>query len=168
MIVVRRIALAVALLLTVAGCGGGGDDTSAVPDLAIRSLTDDGSSGSSGASLADLRDQPMVLNLWAPWCPPCRTEMPDFDTVSKEFPGVRFVGLATGTEEAAAVDFAEKVGVSYGLYYDVDDAAFDAFSVTDLPATFVIDADGTIVETHRGVLSADELRTLVGKLTVSG
>lgn len=161
----RRFALAVALVVSLAACGGTDSGSGSVPDLAVRSLVAD---GSAEASLADFSGEPMVLNLWAPWCPPCRTEMPDFDTVAGEFPGVRFVGMATGTEEAAAADFAAEVGVSYDLVYDIDDAAFEAFSVVDLPATFLVDADGEIVDTHLGVLSADELRTLVGSLATSG
>lgn len=161
----RRVALAVALFVSLAACGGSDSGPGSVPDLAIRSLVDD---GAAEVSLVDFSGEPMVLNLWAPWCPPCRTEMPDFDTVAGEFPGVRFVGMATGTEEAAAADFAEDVGVSYDLVYDIDDAAFDAFSVVDLPATFLVDADGSIIERHLGVMSADELRTFVGSLTTSG
>lgn len=161
----RRVALAVALFVSLAACGGSDSGSGSVPDLAIRSLVDD---GAAEASLVDFSGEPMVLNLWAPWCPPCRTEMPDFDTVAGEFPGVRFVGMATGTEEAAAADFAEDVGVSYDLVYDIDDAAFDAFSVVDLPATFLVDTDGSIIERHLGVMSADELRTFVGSLTTSG
>lgn len=165
----RRVAIAVVAALAgiTAGCGGSGDDGAALPALQVSSL--DGSAGGAGpvADLGDLVGTPLVVNLWAPWCPPCKAEMPDFDSVARARDDVRIVGLATGTEEAAAADYATEIGVSYELLYDVDDLALGELDVAGLPATLFVDDDGTIVETHHGVLTAAELDAKITELISS-
>jgi thiol-disulfide isomerase/thioredoxin len=155
----RFIGLTVVAALALAGCGGGGD-ASGVPDIAVRSLVT-----GEETSLASLDGTPMVLNLWAPWCAPCRQEMPDFDEVAAaQGDAVRIVGLATGTEEDAAKKYAAEVGVSYELFYDIDDEALGELAIAGLPATLFVAADGTIVESHNGVLTAEELTAKIGEL----
>jgi len=171
----RRRGLAAALLtlvLVAAGCGsssgtspgsGGGSaavsNAGALPAITVRSLAD-----GTEVALASLATGPLVVNLWAPWCPPCRNEMPDFQKVAAAHPGaVTIVGLATGTEEQAAKDYGAKLGVTYPLYYDIDDAALEALGVAGLPATLFVDAHGTIVGTHAGAMSAADLEAAITK-----
>lgn len=142
--------------MTLAACGsgsGGAAETGTpLPDLAVRPLGE-----TSDAALGQLTGEPLVLNLWAPWCQPCKAEMPDFDTVAQQRDDVRIVGLATGTREEAAISFADDIGVTYELMYDIDDRALVELGIEGLPATLFVAADGTIVETHSGVLTAAEL-----------
>lgn len=119
-------------------------------------------------SIADLRGTPVVLNFWASWCVPCRKEMPAFQQVSDELGGkVAFVGLASEDGEADARRFAEANSIHYSLGVAPDGLA-DSMGVFGLPSTFLIDADGMIVEAHFGELSHDKLLAKLQKHGFTG
>jgi cytochrome c biogenesis protein CcmG, thiol:disulfide interchange protein DsbE len=100
---------------------------------------------------------PAVLNLWATWCVPCRTELPEFQRASEEHPDIRFVGVDEGFEPGESVAFLNELGVTYEQFVDTDGTFADALEITELPSTVIIDADGSVVLQHTGALSYDEL-----------
>lgn len=100
--------------------------------------------------------RPVVLNLWASWCAPCRAEMPAIDTSSNRHPEVAFVGVAVQDDLDKATAFANEIAVSYTLVFD-DGTVEEAYPVLGLPATFFIDGDGTIVNRHFGIVTIDSL-----------
>jgi thiol-disulfide isomerase/thioredoxin len=100
--------------------------------------------------------RPVVLNLWASWCGPCRAEMPDIDTSSQQHPEVAFVGVSVQDDADKAKAFADEIGVSYTLVHD-DGTVDRAYPVLGLPATFFIAEDGTIVKRHFGLLTLESL-----------
>jgi thiol-disulfide isomerase/thioredoxin len=106
---------------------------------------------------------PVVLNLWASWCAPCRAEMPAIDTASQRHPEVRFVGVAVQDDVADANAFAEEIGVSYTIAFD-DGTVEEDYPVLGLPATFFIAGDGTIVKRHFGVVTIDSLDDDIAEL----
>lgn len=115
------------------------------------------------ATMASLRGTPVVLNFWASWCVPCRKEMPAFQQVADETAGkVAFVGLASEDGEDDARRFADANSISYPLGLAPAGLA-DSMGVFGLPSTFLIDANGMIVEAHFGELSHDELTTRLQK-----
>jgi thiol-disulfide isomerase/thioredoxin len=105
--------------------------------------------------------RPIVLNLWASWCLPCRTEMPEFDEVALARPDVAFVGIAVEDSPGPAMDFADEVGVSYPLGIDQDNEVADAFPYLGLPATYLINADGTVARQFQGQINKALLTALV-------
>lgn len=146
-------------------------DTGAVetaPDITDRSLPADvsvlGSDGVSHslASLASLAGTPVVVNVWASTCVPCREEMPALQAFADEYAGrVGVVGidpLDTAREMAA---FADEVGVGYPLYRDPDGMVQVEFGIPALPTTLFVRADGTVAGVHLGALSTQELKALV-------
>ena len=100
--------------------------------------------------------RPIVLNLWASWCGPCRAEMPAIDTAANRHPEVAFVGVAVQDSVADATAFATEIGVSYTIAFD-DESVEDAYPVLGLPATFFISTDGTIAKRHFGIVTVDSL-----------
>lgn len=96
--------------------------------------------------LSDLRGKVVVLNFWASWCPPCRWEMPFFETISQEYKerGVIFLGVAISDTMEDASDFADSVGVTYPLALDAAGETARDYEVLGLPTTFLIDKDGAI------------------------
>jgi len=107
----------------------------------------------------------VVVNFWASWCGPCRTEMPGFETVSRERPDVAFVGVAVEDEKASAAAFAAEVGVTYALGLD-EGGVIGALPGYErgfgaLPFTVIIDPDGMIVSRNAGELTAGQLRELL-------
>ena len=105
--------------------------------------------------------RPIVLNLWASWCLPCRTEMPEFDEVALEHPDVAFIGIAVEDSRAPAIQFADEVGVSYPLGIDENNQVADAYPYLGLPATYLIHGDGTVARQFQGQINKNLLTALV-------
>jgi len=128
------------------------------PDFSVRLF--DGSTFTLSEHLAT-DGRPVVLNFWASWCAPCRAEMPDFDAVATEKPGLLVLGVAVQDSEANAREFAEEVGVSYPLGIDSDETVAAAYRYLGLPATWLISSDGTIARQVNGQIDAEALREMV-------
>jgi thiol-disulfide isomerase/thioredoxin len=107
--------------------------------------------------------RPVVLNLWASWCPPCRAEMPAINTASQRNPDVAFVGVAVQDDPDKAADFADEIEITYTIALD-DGTVEDAYPLMGLPGTFFISADGTIVKRHFGVVTIDSLDDDIAEL----
>lgn len=106
---------------------------------------------------------PVVLNLWASWCPPCRAEMPAIDTSAMRHPEITFVGVSVKDIAEEARAFVDEIGISYIIGLD-DGSVDDAYPTLGLPATFYIDGDGTLVKTHVGPVTVDSLDDDIAEL----
>ena len=99
-------------------------------------------------AFADLQGSPALVNLWATWCPPCRSETPYLQLLADELGphGLQVLGVSLDTPGArgAVDDFLQSVGASYPQMLDSRMETMDLFAVLGLPATFLIDAEGTI------------------------
>lgn len=144
-----------AVALTACGSDGGGS-ADALPSVDLVALAD-----GTARSTADI-EGPAVVNLWATWCGPCRQELPAFQQVHEELGDqVRFVGVNQADSAEAVSEYLAEVGVDFEQLLDEDGALSDELSVTGLPATAFVAADGSVVEVHQGELTADELRELI-------
>ena len=96
--------------------------------------------------LSELEGKVVVLNFWASWCPPCRWEMPFFETMWNEYRDrdVVFVGVAMSDSLEDAKGFAEESGVTYPIGLDQTNDIVRAYEVYSLPTTFFIDKEGQI------------------------
>ncbi|HSJ36532.1 MAG TPA: TlpA disulfide reductase family protein, partial [Acidimicrobiia bacterium] len=95
--------------------------------------------GEPGA-LADFAGQPLVLNFWASWCPPCVAEMPDLEEVHQRFHGeIAFLGMNMQDDLAAAERLVEETGVTYPLAQDPDGAVYRRFGGIAMPTTVLLD-----------------------------
>lgn len=101
--------------------------------------------------------RPVFLNLWASWCAPCRAEMPDLDEAATANPDVAFLGIAVQDVEAKSQDFADEIGVGYPLAFDEDREVDEAYAPIGLPASYIISADGIIVERIFGPLTGAQI-----------
>jgi thiol-disulfide isomerase/thioredoxin len=118
--------------------------------------------GGGTATLADYRGRPVVLNLFASWCRPCVTEMPEIELVHTELGrDVAFLGLAIRDAADDVVRLVERTGVTYDIGRDTTGGIVTGLGVTVMPTTYLLDPDGRIVATHAGELDAGELRALV-------
>lgn len=108
--------------------------------------------------------RPVFMNLWASWCLPCRDEMPAIDAAAERHPDVAFVGIAVQDDAEDAEAFAEEIGVTYTIGFDIRDQVSALYPALGLPATFLIGADGTIVDTYIGTLTPAVIDELTDQL----
>lgn len=99
-------------------------------------------------SFADLEGAPALINMWATWCPPCRSETPYLQRLSRELGphGLQVLGISVDNRSAReSVDFfLSEAGAEYRQMLDPQMASMDLFGVIGLPATFIINAEGEI------------------------
>lgn len=110
--------------------------------------------------LSDFTGKPVVLNFWASWCSPCKSEMPDFEEIYQEYKNEIFflmVNLTDGVQEtmATAKAYVEGQGYSFPVYFDTKSEGAMAYGVYSIPTTFFIDANGDVIAYASGALSKD-------------
>ncbi len=112
--------------------------------------------------------KPMVINFWFSTCEPCKREMPALSAAAITYGSkVDFIGINPNDSETSANAFLKKYKITYANYLDDGDQLAEA-GIATLPATFFIDADGTIVSRHTGELTeADITDQIENKLKVS-
>jgi thiol-disulfide isomerase/thioredoxin len=101
--------------------------------------------------LDEVKGHPAVVNVWASWCAPCRTEMPVFQRVALDRGReVAFVGVNLRDNREAAARFLAKVPLTFPSYEDPDGAIYNGYRLAGAPATIFYDAEGRKVFTHQG------------------
>lgn len=128
----------------------------AVPDFHV--LDEEGNS----VALSSLFGKPIVLNFWASWCPPCKSEMPDFNEVYLEKgEDVHFVmvDLTDGSRETIekAKEYIASSGFAFPVYFDTEGEAAIAYGITAIPTTVIIDSEGYLVSGTKGPLTKKKL-----------
>lgn len=187
----RRAAAAVVTVLALAGCSAGaapsaGDDGStptAVPgDVATcASFAADGQRARAGDSLPalslpclvpgadvaldDLGDRPVLVNLWASWCAPCREEMPMLQAAyERDGERIGFLGVNTEDTPSAAASLLTDLDVTYAHAVDRERELLIELGAPGLPVTLAVAADGQILDRQIGQMSAERLDELVSLL----
>ena len=108
-------------------------------------------------------NKPLVLNFWASWCPPCKSEMPDFDAVYKELgENIQFVmvNMTDGQRETVEIGtkYIEEQGYSFPVYFDTAQEGALNYRISSIPTTIFINADGYMVTGAQGAIDEDTLR----------
>lgn len=100
-----------------------------------------------------LAGKPLVVNFWAPWCPPCRLELPWLQDLQKKHPEITVLGIEDDADEYGnAIDLAAHAGISYPMIR-ASVAIREVFgNVSGLPTTFYIAPSGRVVHTVNGVI----------------
>jgi cytochrome c biogenesis protein CcmG, thiol:disulfide interchange protein DsbE len=176
---IRRGLVALLTVVALAACGGTREapaagaegnclDTAAsasatqpgnrtVPALALACLSGDGTGSLNRLS------KPAVVNLWASWCEPCRTELPAMESFAQRSGGeVLVVGVATGDTREAARSVVQDLRLTFPQLYDRDKSLLLAVDKVSLPVTLFLDARGTVVYVYNSTaLDAGAVARLV-------
>lgn len=113
--------------------------------------------------LSDYFGKPIVLNFWASWCGPCKSEMPAFDQANEDLSGeVQFlmINMTDGNRETVetAQAFIEQNGYAFPVVFDTSMDAASTYGAYALPTSFFIDADGYVIANAQGAIDADTLQ----------
>lgn len=118
------------------------DSGAPAPDFSYPTLRGD------TLALADLRGQVVLLNIWATWCPPCVREMPSMQRLYDELraDGLRVVAVSVDAPGALrdVRSFVHELGLGFDILLNPAGSIQDAYAVTGLPTTFLIDTEGRI------------------------
>ncbi|MCE5181468.1 MAG: TlpA family protein disulfide reductase [Betaproteobacteria bacterium] len=122
-------------------------------------------------ALAELKGKVVVLNFWARWCSPCRTEIPHLIDGQKKYGprGVVFIGAAVEDQAESVRDFAKAYEINYIVAMAGSDRGIALLralgnKVAGLPFTAVLDRQGNVVATKRGVLTPERLQQILDPL----
>lgn len=133
---------------------------SLAPDFALELI-----SGES-VTLSDYQGKVVLLNFWAVWCPPCRQEMPSFQSIHERYGDeIVILGINAGDSRADAASFVQEFGLTFDILLDSRSEVEFLYRVRGLPTTFLIDPQGVIQILHIGYL---EERQLMGYLSDMG
>jgi thiol-disulfide isomerase/thioredoxin len=181
----RLVALALAAVVALGGCGGesgsgaggsaGGRSTLVELKQAERtpaaSVTGDLLDGSGRFDSANVRGQVLVLNFWASWCSPCRAEAAELEAVYRDTKakGVSFLGIDIRDDRDKALAF-ERGRISYPSIFDPAGRLALDFEVppNTIPATLIVDRNGRLAAVIRTAVRQADLRPIVERIAAEG
>ena len=133
------------------------DELSTAPDFTVYDI--DGNE----VKLSDYFGKPIVLNFWASWCGPCKSEMPEFNEMYYELDGeviFLMVNMTDGSRETveSASEYVSEEGFSFPVMYDTAQDAAYTYAVYSLPTTYFLDDEGYLIARAVGAIDKDTLQ----------
>lgn len=157
---IPRLAAAALLLAACGDAPGGGPVKVGAEAPAYAAETLDG----QRMGLAQLRGKPVLLNVWATWCHPCRQEIPALEQLHRTYGprGLQVIGVSidAGDQQQGIREFLGEYGASYPVWLDPDSEITTAFSTMGVPNTFLIGPEGQVLWKHVGPVTADNAELL--------
>ncbi len=141
----KRLAV-LGLLALVSACDGqetiASDASKAAPELAVLDMD------SKAVKLADLKGKVVLINFWLVECGPCLVEMPEFESVYREYrdQGFEILAVNMGQENAAIRNAGRRLDVTYPLLEDPLKITTERYGVKAAPTSFLIDREGVLRE----------------------
>lgn len=178
---IKRItALFLAIVITLALFGCGEDEDGSAADTTVEETTAKTPEKAPDFKVYDMDGEavtlyesfgkPLVVNFWATWCPPCKAEMPHFDSLYGEY-GDRvdfmMIDMTDGQRDTveSVKQFISDNGYSFPVYCDSDMSAAMAYGVRSIPMTLFFDSEGNLIEYKVGAISESQLEGMLIRMT---
>jgi cytochrome c biogenesis protein CcmG, thiol:disulfide interchange protein DsbE len=158
---VTRAVAAILMAITVASAACGDGDpgpprAGSQPAPAYSAVSLEGDS----VSLAELRGHPVLLNVWATWCAPCRVEIPELQALHEQHAdrGLRVVGVTVDSRAASGDvrQFIQEFGMTYDIWWDPDHTVLSLFGGAGVPLTVLVDREGIVAWRHLGMFQRED------------
>jgi thiol-disulfide isomerase/thioredoxin len=131
-----------------------------LPQVAGRNLVTD-----EPLDIASFEGTPLIVNVWASWCGPCREEAPDILRFTADRPDVKVVGINLNDARANGRDFNAEAGWTHPSIFDPNGAlGFDTLKVTTMPTTIYVDSRGRERGRTQGTVTYDDLVSVADRL----
>ena len=117
--------------------------------------------------LSDWIGKPVIVYNWATWCPPCRSELPDFEEAYRTYGDmVVFAMVDVDTEETPedVAAFMDMYGYTFPVYFDTDGIFLEERTLEELPVAYAIDSDGHMMGAKYGTLTNESLHDYINEL----
>lgn len=116
----------------------------------------------NAVKLSDFFGKPIIVNFWATWCGPCKSELPAFDNIYTKYGNeVEFlmVNLTDGSRDTkeSVTGFVNDGGYSFPVYFDTTMEAAMTYSAYSIPMTLLITSDGQLAHIQRGAMAEETL-----------
>jgi thiol-disulfide isomerase/thioredoxin len=125
----------------------------------------------SNISMDDMKDYVLIIDFWAPWCPPCRSEIPGFVELHNKYKDKKFavIGIAVSTTEDDVKTFIKQQNVNYPMIMVTNELRKKyeiamGQPITGIPTTFVVNRKGEIASVHVGSVSKSVFEQEILKL----
>jgi len=116
------------------------------------------SMGGKAVSLDQFKGQVVMINFWASWCGPCRTEMPILEKLHAKYKpmGFTMIGVNVEPDSSLAAKWLQATPVTFPILFDTKSEVSKLYSVAGMPSTVIIDRKGNLRWLHRGYKDGDE------------
>ncbi len=156
--VIKHIARIVVVVLMASACAGEEVDTSGVADLEPVTVE-------VFASKLESLGRPAIVNVWASWCIPCRSEAPLLTAAHLAYGGeIEFIGVNVRDSQVHAKGFIAEFGVEFDSYFDSGRSIPNHYAGIGTPITFFFAPGGELLSTHNGVIDDHALALGIDEL----
>lgn len=103
-------------------------------------------------TLEQFKGKVVFLDFWAPWCVPCRDELPELERLYKKYENKGFivVGIAVDASTEGVTKFLQKVPVSFPVLLDTKGTVAEAYRLVNMPTAYLIGRDGVMRHVYKG------------------
>ena len=139
------------------------DPDSLAPDFTVLDMA------GNEVHLSDCFGKPIILNFWATWCGPCKSELPAFNNMYEKYKNdvhFLFINLTDGSRETidGVTQFMEDEGYTFPVYFDTTMEAATKYGAYSIPTTFLIDNEGIPVHSQMGAMPEETIEQLITTL----
>lgn len=117
-------------------------------------------------SLSDLKGKKVFLNFWATWCPPCKSEMPEIESLYQETKDsdLVIVSIEIGEPLDTVKSFIASNNYNFKVLSDPEQIVAAQYNIASIPTSYFIDVDGNIISKHSGAMNIDQMKEYIKTL----